>query len=290
MIRRIAPAVPAVLGAGLVAIFALVAAASSPPEKPKYPWLDKYDASASLSARFQPPAGYARLPVEAGSYEDWLRRLPLKPAGAAVHLYDGRLSIMQESHAAVIDIDVGAKDLMQCADTVIRLRAEYLYSANQFEAIHFNFTSGDRADFIKWAEGYKPVVNGSAVTWVKGAAPGTGYQSFRAYLDVVFNYAGTVSLAKELKAVPKVEDIRIGDVFIQPGSPGHAITVVDVAAQSGAGGKKVFLLVQGYMPAQEPHVLKNPATPALDPWYPVDFGDTLRTPQWVFKKSDLKRF
>jgi hypothetical protein len=189
---------------------------------------------------------------------------------------------------AVLNIDTGAKDLMQCADTVIRLWAEYLYSVDQSRAIHFNFTSGDRADFSRWAEGYRPTVQGSSVTWAKSAAPAAGYASFRAYLDTVFTYAGTVSLAKELRAVGKVEDMEIGDVFIQPGSPGHVGLVADLAADSG--GRKAFLLIQGFMPAQQPHVLKNPAGAPLDPWYSADFGETLRTPQWTFKKGDLKRF
>jgi hypothetical protein len=272
--------------------------AAAPPAAPvealKYPWLEKYDPAATLLARIAPPAGFARTAAAAGSYEDWLRRLPLKTPGAAVHLFDGRPSANQEAHAVVIDIDIGAKDLMQCADTVIRLRAEYLHSVRQFEAIHFNFTSGDRADFTKWAEGYRPVVKGSAVTWVKGEPSGTGHASLRAYLDVVFTYAGTMSLAKELRAVDRMgatdrlEDPRIGDVYITPGSPGHVVVVVDLAANPS--GKKMFLLAQGFMPAQEPHILKNPASPTGDPWYAADFGDTFRTPQWVFKKEDLKRF
>jgi hypothetical protein len=262
------------------------APAAAPAPKVAYPWLAKYDAATSIAARIPPPAGYARTAVEGGTFEEWLRHLPLKAPGAAVHLFDGRPSGNQEAHAAVLDIDVGSKDLMQCADTVIRLRAEYLFSVGRKDDIHFNFTSGDRADFSKWAEGSRPVVKGSSVTWAKTAAADAGHASLRAYLDVVFMYAGTLSLAKELKVVEKVEDLRIGDVFIQPGSPGHVVIVVDLAAAKD--GRKAFILAQGFMPAQEPHILKNPAS--SDPWYPVDFGDTLKTPSWVFKKTDLKRF
>ncbi len=230
-----------------------------------------------------------RCQVEPGDFADWLHRLPLKPAGTPVRLFDGRPSPNQDNHVAVVDIDVGNRDLMQCADSVIRLRAEYLYSLGRYEAIHFNFTSGDRADFSKWAAGDKPAVKGAAVTWVHGAAPGTGRASFRAYLDTVFNYAGTVSLAAELKPVARIGDLQIGDVFIHPGSPGHAMIVVDMAAQPGTG-KKAFLLAQGFMPAQDIHILKNPRTPALDPWYPTDFGDSLETPSWTFQKTELRRF
>jgi hypothetical protein len=61
---------------------------------------------------------------------------------------------------------------------------------------------------------------------------------------------------------------------------------VDVAQHKNSG-KKVFLLAQSYMPAQEIHVLKNPDDPALSPWYRLDFGETLRTPEWSFSKNDL---
>jgi hypothetical protein len=263
---------------------------SDPPaEKCKYPWLAKYDSSASVTARIPEPAKFHRLQSVPGDFADWCRRLPLRPPGTPVKLFDGRPSPSQDNHAAVIDIDTGTRDLQQCADAVIRLRAEYLYSVNRFEDIHFNFTSGDRADFTKWAAGDKPSVKGSTVAWVRGAAPGTGHASFRSYLDMVFTYAGTVSLAKELKPVEKIEDMQVGDVFIHPGSPGHAALVIDVAMQPGAG-KRIFLLAQGFMPAQDIHILKNLKDPALSPWFATDFGDKLETPSWTFEKTDLMRF
>ena len=56
-------------------------------------------------------------------------------------------------HLAVIDMDIGERDLQQCADAVIRLRAEYLYGTGQYDKIHFNFTSGFNAQYIKWMQG-----------------------------------------------------------------------------------------------------------------------------------------
>ncbi len=85
-----------------------------------------------------------------------------------------------------------------------------------------------------------------------------------------------------------LNDIQIGDVFIQGGSPGHAVIVVDMAIDSNQN--KVFLLAQSYMPAQDIQILTNPNDRKLSPWYKVNFEGDLETPEWTFKKSDLKRF
>jgi hypothetical protein len=85
--------------------------------------------------------------------------------------------------------------------------------------------------------------------------------------------------------------LQPGDVFIKGGSPGHAVIVVDVAIYPQTG-KKVFLLTQSYMPAQQIQILVNPANRGLSPWYELSDNDEgkLYTPEWVFEKKDLKRF
>ena len=92
-----------------------------------------------------------------------------------------------------------------------------------------------------------------------------------------------------MNSVENISEMRIGDVFIQGGFPGHAVIVVDMA-KNKATGKKIFLLAQSYMPAQDIHILKNPNHDALDPWYELDFEGPLYTPEWTFGKDNLKRF
>ncbi|HET6767849.1 MAG TPA: DUF4846 domain-containing protein, partial [Chitinophagaceae bacterium] len=55
-------------------------------------------------------------------------------------------------------------------------------------------------------------------------------------------------------------------------------------------GKKIFLLAQGYMPAQDMHVLKNYADPNLSPWYALSAIYPLYTPEWQFNNGSLKRW
>jgi uncharacterized protein DUF4846 len=109
----------------------------------------------------------------------------------------------------------------------------------------------------------------------------------RRFLDVVFTYAGSASLARQLRPVTG-RDLQPGDVFIKGGFPGHAVLVADVAR--GPAGRRAFLLVQSYMPAQEIHVLRNPADPTRGPWYEVSPGDGLVTPEWTFEAGALRRF
>jgi hypothetical protein len=107
-------------------------------------------------------------------------------------------------------------------------------------------------------------------------------------MDLVFAYAGTYSLERELRPV-KIEDIDIGDVFIKGGFPGHAVLVADMAVNEATGEKR-FLLIQSYMPAQDMHVLKNPKAEDGSPWYSTDIGEQLVTPEWVFLSSSLRRW
>jgi hypothetical protein len=188
----------------------------------------------------------------------------------------------------VIDIDVGARDLQQCADAVLRLRAEWLFATGRHEAIRFHLTSGHELPWPRWAAGERPQVRGAQVHWSTTAAPDAGRASFRRYLDTLFNYAGTRSLEREMLALP-VSEMRVGDVLVQGGSPGHAVIVVDMARER-ATGRRVLLLAQSYMPAQEIHVLRNPGKPGMEAWYPLDFGDTLVTPEWTFARRHLRRF
>jgi hypothetical protein len=271
-------------------IFALcLLANASFSESKAYLWLGEQEPQATIASEITPPEGYERVEVTAESFAYWLRHLPIKKEDTPVYLYDGRKKGNQDAHCAVVDIDTGTRDLQQCADAVIRLRGEYLYSRGLYSAIHCNFTSGDEASFTRWAAGYRPKVNGNEVQWVKKADQDSSYLNFRRYLTTVYIYAGTYSLSKELKPRGNSNEMQIGDVFIEGGFPGHAVIVVDMA-ENKQNGKKVFLLAQSFMPAQDVHVLKNPDNAGLSPWYALDFGRTLRTPEWQFKESDLRYF
>jgi len=242
----------------------------------------------TIQTRFRAPNGYETTQGEAGSYAHYLQNLPLKPNGTDVLLYNGSVK-KNKVHAAVIDMEIGKKNLQQCADAIMRLRGEYLYQANRKNEIAFNFTNGFRAAYSEWMKGNRMQVQGNETKWVQQAAPSDTYAGFRKYMDLIFNYAGTRSLEKELISVNKITDIQIGDVFIQGGSPGHAVLVVNVA-KNPKTGEKLFLLAQSYMPAQDIHILNNVKNKSISPWYSAQVDDELVTPEWTFQKENLKRF
>ena len=258
-------------------------------DKPTYGWLQSHDIGKSIAVKISPPKNFERIIAAEGSFEFWLRHLPLKSDSEPVLLYNGKPKKNQNAHYAVIDIDIGRSNLQQCADFVIRARADYLYSKGDLSAITFKFTNGQPCPFINWLNGERPVVTNDNVSWIKINHPDSSYGSFREYLDSVFMYAGSLSLSEELRRVKNVRDMDVGDVFVQGGLPGHAAIVIDMAIHIESR-QKVFLLAEGFSPAQDIKVLKNPNDDVLSPWYSLNFGDTLNTPEWTFYSNHLMRF
>ena len=66
-----------------------------------------------------------------------LRALPLEPKGSKVQLFNGNEKPYQAGAYAIIKIDIGNRDLQQCADAIMRLKAEYHYSQKAYTKIHF---------------------------------------------------------------------------------------------------------------------------------------------------------
>lgn len=278
MLRLVRSRVP------LAAALAAALAAPAPARAEGWPW-PVSPGSHPLSEQVLAPPGFVRVPLLPGSFGAWLRDLPLKPGRPPVRLFDGRDKANQAAHHAVVDVDVGRRDLQQCADAVMRLRAEWLHAAGRAEEAAFHFTSGDLSRWSDHRRGIRPVV-GRSVRFERRAPPDSSRAAFRSWLDLVFTYAGSASLLHD--TVPAAGEVEPGDVFLRGGHPGHAALVVDLAQD--AAGRRVFLLLQSYMPAQEMHLLRNPADDVLSPWYDAAFGDQLPTPEWVFAASERRRF
>ncbi len=131
----------------------------------------------TIASRIKAPEGFSRLAAKENSFALYLRNLPLKPAHEKVHYFDGRIKENRGVYVAVVDMDIGKKDLQQCADAVMRLRGEFLFHSKQKEKIHFHFLSdGKPHSFTQFAKG------------------DFSYANFIKYMELVFKRANTASL------------------------------------------------------------------------------------------------
>jgi hypothetical protein len=235
----------------------------------------------TVATRFNVPEGYTRKSYAAGTFGNYLQQLPLKPAGTLTKYYNGEIKDNKVA-AAVIDMSVGNSDLQQCADAIMRLRAEWLFSEKRFNDISFNLTNGFNMKYSEWKKGKR--LNSACNGWNTAGTASETHDDFMNYMKKIFTYAGTLSLSKELQT-KNIANLEAGDVFIKGGSPGHAIIVLDVA--EGPQGK-VFLVAQSYMPAQDIEILKNLNNAGMSPWFKASEIGILETPEYDFDWSQLK--
>lgn len=263
------------------------------PPLARYTWLTESTPEPAprdrLADAIAPPAGARRVALPDGSFGAWLRGLPLLPANSPVLLYTGETKPNQAAHHRVVDLDVGDRDLQQCADAVMRLRVEYLWSAERRAAIAFKLTDGTPWDLPSYLGGTRLKLVGKRAERQPGSPRAATRETLRGYMRTLFTYAGTASIAAELPR-RELAGLTAGDVLVQGGFPGHAVLVLDLAEDDR--GARYVLLGQSYMPAQQFHVLKNPSDPALSPWYRADaLAAGMMTPEWgPFTERDLRRF
>ena len=212
----------------------------------------------TLAAAIPPPIGAVR--DEGDAYAAWLRELPLKEPGAAVHSYQGE--VIDIPAARVVDLPIDGYAALQCADQAIRLRALWARAAGYTPVFHY--TSGDASRWADWSAGSRPRVRGNDVSWSLTRAPDHSDASFDAWLKDLYTYAGSQSLRHDTDPATTPEP---GAVLVTPGSPGHVVVILDVAR---AADRTWVLAGQGFMPAMDFHVLPGPASG----WFPVE-GEVL---------------
>ncbi|WP_434309494.1 DUF4846 domain-containing protein [Hominifimenecus sp. rT4P-3] len=242
---------------------------------------------ATLQTRILPPEGFSRIPAEPGSFGDFVRNYPLLADGSPVLLYDGTEKSNQSAKAAVFDMDViSSADLQQCADSVMRIYAEYFRQTDQPERIRFHFVDGFLFDYPTYRDGGRIKMKNDKASWKYTAGYDDSDETFENYLYLLFAYSSTLSMDEESQPIEPSE-IQIGDLFLKGGSPGHVMMVADVCEDEN--GHKAFLLAQGYMPAQQFHIVKNPSSEE-NPWYDAEqITYPFRTPEYTFPEGSLKR-
>lgn len=256
-------------------------------EPTDYSWINS-PVVETLYNSYQPPTGYKRQTIAQNSFASWVQKLPLSDKNAKVLKYDGQPLWYQRHADRIIEMDVGNKDLMQCADFLIRLKAEYAYSINNTDKLAFHFTSGDLFSFKSWLLGIRPVVSGNAVKWRKTKKTQLTHAALNDYLQIIYMYAGTVSLMTETKPVKALKDIQIGDILLEAGFPGHTMMVADLAVNDTGDIRALF--IEGSTPAQSPHVVTSTMLFDQEVWIPIKEGHDIETSIWTFKPEHLRRF
>lgn len=255
----------ALLGLLAVPISGAVLAEPVPPSE-EVVALGAYPVSNTVLGAYPPPQGATVYATE--GFGTWLQALELEPPSVPVRTHDGRV-VPGDFH--VVKLPLVSGDLQQCADTAIRLRAEWM--REQGREVSFHATSGDPMPWSRYRDGERAYEEHNRLAW-RAASP----QSWDQYLSAVFMWAGTRSLAYDTTP----DDFpSAGDVMVLPGSPGHAVIILAVAHASGA----YYLLAgQGYMPAQSFHIVRGP----LQGWWRWDAQDGASVGPWDFPASSLR--
>ncbi|WP_179336903.1 DUF4846 domain-containing protein [Winogradskyella ludwigii] len=243
--------------------------------------------SLTIVSRVNIPNGYKRVDYAKGSFETYLRHYKLKAFGSKIINYDDTNYFWQGGHIGILEISVPKNGLQQCADALIRIRSEYLWDSNRKDEIGFNFTSGHYCSWTKYADGYRPKVNGNKVSFHKTASANSSKDNFYKYLNLIYMYSGTLSLYNELESV-SAKDLKIGDMLIKGGSPGHIVMIGDEVVNKN--NEKLFVLFQGNTPAQSVHLVKNLEYSAISPWYQLEDDAIILVSNYTFSSAKFVRF
>ena len=166
----------------------------------------------------------------------------------------------------------------------MRMYAEYFWHTGQYDKIRFHFVSGFLFDYPTYRDGGRVKFDGSTVKWQNSASYNDSHEAFEDYLYITFAYSSTLSMEGE-SAPADINDIRIGDIFLKAGSPGHVVMVADVC--ENAEEKK---------PSCWPRLYNGPAVYVInplhdnDPWYyQKEVSYPFSTPEYTFSEGSFRR-
>ena len=241
----------------------------------------------TIETKYNPPEGFERFNND--DYSKFLRQFPLKKDNI-VKLYDGSNKYNNNIWDAVFDYDIGKGNLHQCADAVLYMRANFLYKQGLTENLQYNFVSGFTANYLGYLTHYYKIEGNEVSPVSRNNILKDNPETLKKWLRQVYSYANTWSIDEYDSSPVNILDIKPGDFFIESNPPpatGHAINVVDVVVNK-TNNKKMYMLSQSYMPAQETHILINPLNGSV--WYALDEFKDIITPEWSFTVNQLKRF
>lgn len=187
----------------------------------------------TVRTRFGVPEDFERIAVTPGSFEEFLQNLPLKPIDSRAILYNG--SVSKDSlyrTVSVVDMPIDSLNLQHSHESIIRLRADYLYKTKQFDKISFIIKDNTTLDFNRWLQGYRIESKGKNLKLKKlENEREMNYQNFRAYLHDVFKFTDAESFKQNLRLIKDDDDdneFGIGTIIMSGRAPYDAVIVVDM--------------------------------------------------------------
>ena len=239
----------------------------------------------TLETRILTPDGFERVPVEKGSFGEYLRNYPLLPDDIKLPVYDGT-TFNSTDVATIFDISLEADGYQQCADSIIRLYSDYFYETNQFERINYMFSNGDECSYERWRKGKRMLTFLSFSCEIPAALPDKSEQQYRNYLKEVMRYAGTLSLQKESEVISP-DELRIGDIIC---NDTHVVMIADAAVNEK--GEKCYLIGQSFIPSVCFHILTKTEGRDISPWFTEEQfkNDTFTVGSFTFEKNDIRRW
>ena len=259
-----------------------------------YPFIQSYETPKELLSLeyYKPtPTGYQRIELNQDivnlEFAKWLRTVPVLSRNE-VYSYKGK--ILHRRADGIIPLSVGNRDVQQCADSILRIYSEFLWYTEQSSKWGIHFTSGDLSTWKNWSEGERFRI-GKKVERYMTDTKDDSYEQYQKWLKHSFLYAGTLSLHKDAIKVPLEDNIQPGDFFLTGGSPGHVVMILDIAQREGS--PPIGIVAQGFMPAQEFHIIRGSGKHVVDNWFalPTTEKQALTIPNWKpFRRKDLYRF
>ena len=236
------------------------AAGTSTPEPTPQKPLD--ETGLTVADRFGAPEGFKRVPVEKGSFGEFLRNYPLKPYGTIPKLNDG------SDHEIVSTMGVLDQAIISGNQTspraVMFLYAEYLFEKGEYNSISFDFytTPVFHFDYATWLTGQRVDVSVNPPVWntPEGATPAEPTrENFERYIKFAMAYANTHSLKSQLNAVG-FANLQVGDVMIDHK---HAILILDICRNETTGEVR-FICAEGKKEAvSEMYLLQDSVTQSV---------------------------
>jgi hypothetical protein len=239
----------------------------------------------TIENTIQPPPGYTRLSLAAGTLASSLRRLELSPQKELL-AGDGKTWLCDEEKVAATTItpfenreDVGV-------DGMVKLWGEYLWNGPTRAKISFPLDNGQVATWQDWRDGLRPRASGGRFIFTQVTTPDGSYANFQSYLAFVAEEMGALALRRE-SAIVFDDSLSAGDLLVALRKESESAVGIILDVCRGARGDKLFLLGTCGTPSTTLYIMR-PYTPVqgTHEWFTLDGA------RWAIgqgARTDLRR-